>query len=145
MNKYISLICGLIGFAFGWFVTSSGYKAKIADIEKMNAKAVETLVEKHNEKLENEGRALARAISERDSEMDRVRRLELSLARTTQRLRDAQRSSGLSSTNSDTRKSSERSDGGCGEILVRLSESGAVCCSLLGRLNADRNAVRKMQ
>ena len=89
MSKYLYLICALAGFVLGWFVTSAGYKAEIADMERENARAVEKLVESHNEKLENESRVLAQAVSERDAEIDRARRLELDLARYAQRLRDA--------------------------------------------------------
>ena len=33
MSKYLYAICALAGFVLGWFVTSSGYKAEIADME----------------------------------------------------------------------------------------------------------------
>lgn len=145
MSKYLYVICALVGFVLGWFVTSSGYKAEIADMERENARAVEKLVESHNEKLENESRVLAQAISERDAEIDRARRLELDLVRYAQRLRDAQRASRVPAANTDSGQSGKRSDDRCGELLVRLSESGSGCCVLLGKLNADRNAVRKLQ
>ncbi len=145
MTKYPYLICVIVGCVLGWYVTSAQYKADIAKTKEENERIIRSLVEKHNEELAKETFLRSQAISERDKEIERNRKLELDLASSIERLRSAKRSGGVPKGSSDTRVTDKRSNGKCSELLVRLSDSGSRCCALLGKLNADRNAVRKMK
>lgn len=139
-------IVALAGCFFaGAFVSGLHYRAELADVKAEYASAAE----KYQADLRSKERQYAERLAEAtDAKQAEIDRLELSLGSMrsdVERLRFSAGRSGMSGAGADTCKSCQRQVGDClrllGEGAGLLEESGG----LVGKFNADREAVRKLK
>lgn len=139
-------IVALVGCFFaGAFVSGLHYRAELADVKAEYASAAE----KYQADLRSKERQYAERLAEAsDAKQAEIDRLELSLGAMrgdVERLRVTAGSSGMSGTGASSCKSCQRQVGDClrllGEGAGLLEESG----ELVGKFNADREALRKLR
>lgn len=139
-------IVALAGCFFaGAFVSGLYYRAELADVKAEYTSAAE----KYQADLRSKERQYAERLAEAsDAKQAEIDRLELSLGAMrgdVERLRVAAGSSGMSGTGTGTCKSCQRQVSDCLRLLDEgaglLEESGG----LVGRFNADREALRKLR
>lgn len=138
-------IAALAGcFLAGAFVSGLYYREELADVKAEYASAAEKYQADLRSKERQYAERLAEASDAKQEEIDRLNGDLVSMRGDIERLRVAAGSSGMSGTGTGTCKSCQRQVGDCLRLLSEgagLLEEGS---GLVGGLNADRTAVRKL-
>ncbi len=140
-------IVALAGCFFaGAFVSGLYYRAELADVKAEYASAAEAYQNELRAKERKNAERLAEATDAKQAEIDRLKFSLGAMRGDVERLRvAASRSGGVPADGSGSGKSCQRQVGDCLRLLEEgadlLEESG----ELVGRFNADREAVRKLR
>ena len=139
-------IVALAGCFFaGAFVSGLYYRAELADVKAEYASAAEAYQNELRAKERKNAERLAAATDAKQAEIDRLNDDLASMRDSIERLRvAASRRGGVPADGSGSGKSCQRQVGECVRLLSEgagLLEEGS---GLVGGLNADRTAVRKL-
>lgn len=139
-------IVALVGcFVAGAFVSGLHYQAKLADVKAEYSSAAEKYQADLRSKERQYAERLAEATDTKQAEIDRLKLSLGAMRGDVERLRVAASHGDVSGTGASSCKPCQRQVGDClrllGEGAGLLEESG----ELVGKFNADREAVRKLK